>query len=91
MGTPSQWIHANCGGKMEVSDDAELRCKKDGTIHHVKEWRWGCPEHGDPANQDYYQPTNSTTVAAVISVAGALTQKQGAAWLRKFLDNLGDW
>jgi hypothetical protein len=91
LGDPAQWYHANCGGAMEVSDDAVLRCKRDGTAYHISSWRWGCPKHGDPTRQDYYQATNSTATAAQISVAGALTNKMGKAWLMRFLDNLGDW
>jgi len=90
-GAPSQWVHANCGGNMEVSDLAKLRCASCSNVSHIKNWRWGCPQHGDPQREDYYQATNSSAMAAQISVAGALTTKMGRKWLMQFLDNLDEW
>ena len=90
-GPATQWYHASCGGRMEVSDIAHLRCSECDAEYHVSNWRWGCPKHGDPAREDYYRSTNSTAMAAQISVAGALTTKMGRRWLMTFLDHLGDW
>lgn len=91
MGPPAQFYHADDGGRMEVSDEANLRCSICKHSAHIRDWRWGCPKHGDPQNQDYYQPTNSSAIAAQISVAGALTQKMGQKWLMRFLENLDEW
>jgi len=90
-GPVSSWVHNICGATMEVSDLAELRCIKCGNASHIQNWRWGCPRHGDPTQQDYYQPTNASAIAAQISVAAALTPKMGKKWLMTFLDNLGEW
>lgn len=91
MGAPAQFYHAGCGGLMEVSDRANLQCSSCGKSAHVKDWRWGCPNHGDPQREDYFQKSNSTSFAAQMSVAGALTNKMGRKWLMTFLDSLGDW
>ncbi len=90
-GPQTQWCHASCGGRMQVNDLAHLKCVSCNTDYHVKHWRWGCPKHGDPSREDYYQATNSTAMAAQISVAGALTTKMGRKWLMTFLDNLDEW
>ncbi len=90
-GPPAQFYHAECGGKMQVSDEAVLKCSSCGLAAHVRDWRWGCPNHGDPQREDYYQETNSSAMAAQISVAGALTDKMGRKWLMRFLDNLDEW
>jgi hypothetical protein len=76
---------------MNVSDHAELKCTVCNMQDHIQHWRWGCPKHGDPAKEDYYQPTNASAVAAQISVAAAVTPTMGQQWLRTFLDYLDDW
>lgn len=90
-GPATQWYHAVCGGRMEVSDEARLKCGSCRAEDHIQNWRWGCPKHGDPAHEDYYRPTNASSVAAQISVAAAVCPKMGKAWLMRFLDNLGEW
>jgi len=90
-GPATMWVHASCGGKMKISDLAELKCTSCDTQSHIQNWRWGCPKHGDPTKQDYYRPTNASAIAAQISVAAAITPTMGKKWLMKFLDNLGEW
>jgi len=90
---PSHWYHADCGGMLKVSDEARLKCSKFfcGRDAHFSNWRWGCPQHGDSTQSGYYQNTNSTSVAAEISVSASMVSKAGKKWLMKFLDELGEW
>jgi|SRR6056297_192066 len=90
-GPPSKWRHADCGGIMEVSDEAKLRCKKCGMESHIQNWRWGCPKHGSLDREDYFRKTNSTALASHVSVAAAMTSRTGQKWLMRFLKNLGEW
>lgn len=93
-GAPTNWYHANCGGQLQISETARVRCNKTflcGEDRHISSWSWGCPNHGDPNRAGYYQKTNANSVAAQISVSGAMINKSGKRWMLKFLDNLGEW
>lgn len=83
---PSQWFHANqCGGRIKIGDDANLKCISCGYINHVKNWRYACSAH-----ETDYRPCTSAGFANAISIAGEITSIAGIQWMRKLLDNLGD-
>lgn len=44
-GTPGRWRHRNCGGIMEISDTAYLRCKDCGDARFWNSWGYSCEEH----------------------------------------------
>jgi hypothetical protein len=87
----TSWTHARCGGTLEVSESAELRCTACDARFHFRYWWWGCPRHGDSTKSGYYQDTNATSVAASLSVSAVLASKMGRSWYLAFLDNLGNW
>lgn len=90
-GPAVQWYHATCGGRMEVSDEARLKCGSCGTEGHIQNWKWACPRQGEPSYKVYYCPTSVSSTAVSIAVGAAICPKMGKAWLMRFLDNLGAW
>jgi hypothetical protein len=89
---PVQWTHADCGvGQMEVSDDAELRCKSCGELsrHHLSGWKFACSAQHDTYSHVYYEPEHPASSYAIqIAIAGQLAQLMGKEWLMRFIDNL---
>jgi len=82
---PAQWYHANCGGTIQVGDNAYYKCSC-GHSAHIKNWQYACTAHeGD------YRFANSGAVANAISVAGQVTNLAGRQWLLNLITNLGDW
>lgn len=84
-GAISQWYHSNCGGKLQVGDNAYYRCQKCRHSSHVRNWRYSCSRHGD------YRLTSSSHLANAISTSGQLVNVAGRLWLMEFLKNLGDF
>jgi hypothetical protein len=85
-GTPGQWYHRNCGGRLQVGDNACYLCTKCPTELHVRDWRYACGEHASD-----YRPTTSAHLANAISTAGQITGVAGRQWLMRFLDAMGDF
>jgi hypothetical protein len=83
---PSQWYHAGCGAKMQIGDDARLRCT-NGHSNHVRNWRYVCPEH-----ENTYLASSAAEFANAISLAKQITSRAETSWLLRLLDNMGaDW
>jgi len=85
-GTPSYWYHNDCGGKLEVGDDANYRCSYCSYKSHIKNWRYSCSSH-----QGNFQSTNSNHFATAIATAGQLSGVAGRLWMLNLLSNMGDW
>ncbi|KOR37980.1 hypothetical protein AM228_04140 [Planktothricoides sp. SR001] len=84
-GAVSQWYHNNCGGKIQIGDDANYKCIKCNYSSHIKNWRY--------AHEGYhtdYRPTTSAHFANAISTAGQVASVAGKQWLITLLENLGD-
>ncbi len=86
-GIPSQWYHNDCGGKMQIGDNANLRCEVcgDNSSSHIKNWRYRCSAHATE-----FRATTSAHFATAASTAGQLTDIAGVKWLIRLLENLGD-
>ncbi len=85
-GIPSYWYHSDCGGRLEVGDNACYRCSWCGYTSHIKNWRYGCESH-----QGSYWETDANHFASAISTAGQMLNIGGRIWLLNLLNNLGDW
>jgi len=86
-GAQKQWYHANCGGKIQVGDNACYKCCTDNFVSHIKNWRYACEAH-----ESDYRKTTPAHFASAISAAGQVTSLAGVKWLQKLLENLGeDW
>lgn len=83
--TISQWHHANCGGKLQIGDDAYIKCTSCDTKNHIQNWRYACEEH-----EADFRPTTAAHFASAIAMAGQITGTAGKKWLRTLLDNMGD-
>jgi hypothetical protein len=84
--SPSQWYHAGCGAKMQIGDDARLRCT-NGHSNHLRNWRYACQEH-----ENTYLASSAAEFASAIATAGQITSRAGKSWLVRLLDNMGeDW
>lgn len=82
---PGQWYHNNCGGKIQIGDNAYYKCLSCGKSSHVKNWQYACQKHTD------YKSVSNAHFANAISIAGQITSKAGKQWLSTLLENLGDW
>ncbi|MDY7053847.1 hypothetical protein [Limnospira fusiformis] len=82
---PAQWYHNNCGGKIQIGDDAYYKCLSCGHSSHIQNWVYRCSRHTD------FRYTTAAHFANAVSVAGALTGKAGRQWLLNLITNLGDW
>ena len=86
-GPASQWFHAKsgCGGKMQIGDDAQLKCVKCSEAFHIKVSRYACALHATD-----FRPTTAAHFASAISTAGQITGVAGRQWLIRLLENMGD-
>lgn len=82
---PGQWYHNNCGGKIQVGDNAYYKCLSCGDSSHIKNWRYACRRH-----QSDFRSTTVAHFANAIAIAGQITGKAGRQWLMTLLENLGD-
>ena len=88
-GPASQWFHAKsgCNGKMQIGDDAQMKCVKCGEAFHINVTRYACEAH-----QTDFRAATPAHFASAISTAGQVTSIAGRQWLIKLLENMGeDW
>ncbi|WP_377476036.1 MAG: hypothetical protein P2A85_24895 [Microcoleus anatoxicus] len=85
-GYPSQWYHSNCGGKLQIGDDAYLRCIGCWHKEHIRHWQYSCETH-----ETIYRPTRAGSFAKAVSMAAHLTGTAGIIWMIRLVDNMGDW
>ncbi len=85
----SFWVHGADGGEIYVGDDAHYQCKLCEYHEHVKNWRYGCPEHSG-AELECLE-ASSQGVAQAVSTAGQLVSATGQKWLIRFLENMGEF
>jgi hypothetical protein len=86
-GNPTQWYHTNCGGKIQVGDDANFKCASCSYSSHIKNWRYACQAHATD-----FRATTSNHLASAVSTAGQVVGIAGKKWLINLLENLGeDW
>jgi len=78
-----RWDHHNCGGTMEIGDNAHLRCKRCYHHAHIKDWQFACSVHaGD------FQAWNDQSFALAISNSLAAIQTvTDHAWVAKMIKN----
>jgi hypothetical protein len=84
-GVPSYWYH-DCGGRLQVGDNAFYRCSSCQHTSHIKNWRYACASH-----QGNYRETNVNHFASAISTASQLSGIAGKIWMLRLLENLGNW
>lgn len=85
------WTHGDsaCGsGRLYVGDNAHYYCKGCKKHSHVSNWKYKCPGHSN--STDEYIGVTSGELAAVIGLAAQAAGSAGAAWLKRFLDNLDE-
>ena len=80
---PRQWYHANCGGKIQIGDNAYYRCLSCGHSSHVKNWRYANNEMSDDIAFDGH-------FGNAIFLVSSLFPGGGRQWLITLLENLGD-
>jgi len=85
-GPPSYWYHANCGGRIQIGDDAHFRCARCWLDSHIRHWRYACGNH----NCDF-RNTTSGHFASAVSMCAQLTDRVGKQWILRMLTHLDDW
>jgi hypothetical protein len=60
-----------CGGQVEVSNRANIRCRSCGTISHIRNWNFSCSNH----DGDYRQATANSANSIVSSLMVALRDR----------------
>lgn len=88
-GPASQWYHgkSGCDGKIQIGDDAQMKCASCGESFHIKVARYACAKH-----QTDFRSTTPGHFATAISTAGQVTSVAGRQWLIRLLENMGeDW
>ncbi|OQW92358.1 MAG: hypothetical protein BWK78_01940 [Thiotrichaceae bacterium IS1] len=90
---PNQWYHTDCGGEIQIGDDAHLQCVRCGKSSHIKEWKYNCTTHQVTTKIGCvgYHSTTSAHFASAISTAGQIASVAGRSWMLRVLENLGDW
>lgn len=84
-GPASYWYHADCGGKLEIGDNAYYRCQRCDHMSHVRSWRYACSGHVSS-----YRSGSADHFASAISVTSQLSHID-RRWLYRLLENLEDW
>lgn len=90
-GKPSQWYHANCGGKLQIGENACLKCTLCKNEDHLKNWRY---VH-DSTEADFRPITTSTSVPVnpvtlAMTLSNQIIQSAGMSWLITLLKNMED-
>ncbi|WP_377476035.1 MAG: hypothetical protein P2A85_24890 [Microcoleus anatoxicus] len=84
--TAFYWQHDNCGSRLQIGDDAYLKCYS-GHSDHIRNWRFACTNH-----ELEYRSTTAAHFAKAISVAGQLADVGGIIWFGTLIKNMGtDW
>jgi len=95
-----QYIHGNCGGKVELSNSANIRCQKCGKTCSVTEaifadcnkdvYLSGEQNYNDRKVKIESKETNEYEFAhkILISAAGQITSLAGREWLYNFMKSL---
>ena len=87
----SFWHHGddNCLGDIYVGDNATLKCAKCGKTCHVSQAAFDCPMHSR-VDEELVRFTNQRS-CFYMGLIGQIPLLGGVAWLKKFLENLGEW
>jgi Ethanolamine utilization protein EutJ (predicted chaperonin) len=89
----SQWFHgkSGCGEKLQIGDDAQLKCVGCHESFHIKTARYDCKLHAiDFRPRTIGHSSTGSHFASAISTAGRLTSVAGSKWLINLLENMGD-
>ncbi len=82
----SQWFHDKCGGKMQIGDDAQLKCVKCGDSFHIKFASYVCQLH-----PTHFRPAKAASFVTSISVSGQMSDNiMNIQWMRELLSNMDD-
>lgn len=86
----SYWQHSdnNCGGGLEIGDDAKLLCSTCMKNLGLMNWKWGCPQHSSGTQIEYVGVNQKDTFVEAITAAGQLTRAAGKEWVTRLLQNL---
>jgi len=88
----THWIHGNCGGYLEIGDNAHYRCARCLHEDHVAFWEYGCPYHsGGNGNYLVHKKVSVNSIIKALGIAVQMADYGGSVWMKKFLDNLWDY
>ena len=82
-----QWFHAKsgCNGKMQIGDDAQLKCVACDESFHIRNARYDSDSYTiDFCLESLYLPSID------VQTAGQITGVAGMQWLIRLLENMGD-
>lgn len=82
----AQWYHANCGGKIQIGDNACYKCLSCGQKQHIKYGQYTCMNY----EIDFKPMKADNNYVTAISILGQVTSIAGGRWLRTLMENLGD-
>lgn len=83
----NNWTHHECGGVIDINDDAELRCRSCFYQSNVFRWGTECEHH---TLFDSSQLPTIDSISAILAMSTELTDAMGLQWYRRLLKNLLD-
>ena len=86
--SPSFWTHATDDGDIYNGENARYYCDRCETTEHIMKWKYRCPVHSNPNDDEYIEVTDKTNIAEAVSVSGQLVTITGIHWLQELLKNL---
>lgn len=82
------WTHTddNCGGNLYIGDNAFFKCRKCGFSDHVIKLKW---KYGGFAC--HHSDEECLRLQDAIGLVGQIVTETGNEWLRRFLENMGNF
>jgi hypothetical protein len=86
----AQWYHASCGSRLQIGDNAYIKCLRCGVLYHIKKARYNWREH-EIGHCAIGHHATYNAVASALCISSQFAVAAGKQWLMNFLDNLGKW
>ena len=76
------WTHSVCGNRMEISVNADIRCKKCRKADSILNWNFACEGHTNE-----YKPADPLSTTHALSILKAQSKGQDKEWYDKLAKN----
>ncbi|KOR37981.1 hypothetical protein AM228_04145 [Planktothricoides sp. SR001] len=83
---PYQWLHHQCEGNLQISNDGTISCEKCGVKQPASTWCITDNKHLSESPPEV-KPLDFPALSAL---AGQLASTAGPQWLKEFLSNIED-
>lgn len=84
----SFWNHGNCGSRIQINENAELRCSYHRNSSIIYGWSFGCSKHSDHSGKPYYCKPDNMKLLATLSRTLLSDKSDDDEWIINLISNL---